>query len=113
MSVSKPRMARATQRVLNDVTASPLLPAMFPALALGGFWLGGEPVLALLAIGVPLVWLAVLIGRSGLPATRTDPVTGLRLKEGFAERLEALLADCRSTGRTTVCFMIEVDDAPN
>ncbi len=111
MSVSKPRMARATQRVLNDVTASPLLPAMFPALALGGFWLGGEPVLALLAIGVPLVWLAVLIGRAGRPAARTDPVTGLRLKEGFAERLEALLADCRSTGHTTVCFMIEVDDS--
>ncbi len=107
MPVTKPR---ATLRFLNDVTESPLLPAIFPALALGGYRLGGEPLLALLAIGVPLVWLAVMIGRArGRPAT-LDPVTGLELKAGFADRVEALLADCAASGRTTACFVIEVDE---
>lgn len=110
MSLTKPRMTRATLRLLNEVTESPLLPAMFPAMAMGGFWIGGEPVLALLAIGVPLLWLAVLISRAKVRPARVDPVTGLQLKEGFAERVETLLGDCAISGRTTICFMIEVDD---
>ncbi|WP_323763684.1 bifunctional diguanylate cyclase/phosphodiesterase [Marinovum sp.] len=112
MPDTNPRLPRAAQRVLHDLTVSPMLPALFPALALGGFWIGGEPLLAALAIGVPLLWLAVLIGRAKVRPARTDPVTGLHLREGFPDRVDALLTECRSSGRTTVCFMVEVDDGP-
>lgn len=112
MPVSISSMSRTPRRILRDLTASPFVPALFPVLALGGFWLGGELVLAVTAIGVPLVWLLILVSGAGRPSpAMRDEITGLELKEGFEARANAVLADCKASGRTTAFFMIEVDDS--
>ncbi|MGY3437916.1 putative bifunctional diguanylate cyclase/phosphodiesterase [Marinovum sp. KMM 9879] len=110
MPVTTLQLPRAPRRFVQDLTISALLPVLFPALALGGYWLGGEPMLAAFAIGVPLIWLSVMIGAAGASPATTDPITGLELREGFTDRTAAILNDCRASGRTSACFMIEVDD---
>ncbi|TNF19190.1 MAG: GGDEF domain-containing protein [Rhodobacteraceae bacterium] len=107
MPVTLPPLGRS----LRALTANPVIPALFPILALGGYWAGGEAVLAVLAIGAPLIWLAILGFGATQPGRATlDPVTGLELKEGFEARIEAVLEACRAEGRTSAIFMIEVDE---
>lgn len=99
-------------RGLRALTASPVLPALFPLIALAGYWAGGEGLLAALAVGVPILWLMmVAAGRTRAPRPLVDPVTGLELKEGFDARVQDLLDTCQAQGSTTALFMMEVDEA--
>jgi len=108
MSVSFPPLGRG----LRGLTANPIIPALFPILALVGYWAGGEPLLAVLALGAPLIWLVMLVlGATQPKRPALDPVTGLELKDGFEARVDAVLDTCCAEGRTSAVFMIEVDDA--
>lgn len=81
-----------------------------PALTLAAFWLGGERVLILTALGAPLIFAlsgAVKIG-SG-QALMPDPLEGLSLRGHIVSNLDAILANAPITGRTTACLVLQFD----
>ncbi len=83
--------------------------AFLPALALGAFWLGGEPLLLAVALGVPVVFaLAGGFdgGALGLDATSdTDLMTPMRA----AALADQMLHLARDRDLTTACLLIELD----
>lgn len=76
--------------------------AFLPALVLGGFWLGGEPVLLATALAVPLglAWLR----HSAPPGTLPDR------PDHFEQVLQETLDIARNCLRRTGCAIVEIDD---
>ena len=84
-----------------------------PAMTLAAFWLGGEPVLILTALGLPMVFAmagafrevpAPGYGLSGGPGT-----PGLRPQ--LLAVLDEKVRDAQESGRGTGCLVIQLDDA--
>lgn len=89
--------------------------ALFPALTLGAYWLGGETALLALAVTAPLV-LALLSSALRGGETPADPPdwaarSGLGLRQEVVEALDRALASAPLTGRSTACLVLRVDDA--
>lgn len=91
--------------------ASPAALALFPALVLGGFWLGGEEMLIMIALGFP-----VCLAFSGVLSPDTlaarqddddDPITGQR---GFEAALDRAARNAAQSSRRTGCILLELDD---
>ncbi|MEQ8256904.1 MAG: GGDEF domain-containing phosphodiesterase [Roseovarius confluentis] len=84
------------------VLSGPQALAFLPALVLGGFWLGGEPVLLAIALAVPLglAWL-----RHAAP-----PVAVTRHEGDFEHALQETLDAARNCLRRTGCAIVEIDD---
>ncbi len=82
-----------------------------PALTLAAFWLGGERVLILVALGSPLVF--AMAGAFRLNDTEAvdlpDALTGLSLRQQIVGTLDIILRDGPVSGRTTACFVIQFD----
>lgn len=98
-------------RSVSFVT-SPWLPAIFPALAFAGYLTLGEHALALLALGLPLVWLILLAFRSEDTSVNvSDPVTGFGRPENLKPYCDRALAQTVLSETTTICMMMQVDDA--
>lgn len=106
----KARIASGLGVILNGPQALALVPAM----ALGGFWLGGEGVLIALAIGLPLClnWLKRAgIGPAAPNAAAPDPGgTGDTGNDILSARLDGILAEARGHGRDCLCILVEIDD---
>lgn len=77
--------------------------ALLPLAALGAFWIGGLPALAVLAAVLPL---AVLANRR-----KSTPVAPGAMSDQVIARLETTLAEVRAKGGSTGCFVIQFDDA--
>jgi diguanylate cyclase (GGDEF) domain len=97
---------------LRDALTGPQTLAFLPALCLGAFWFGGESLLIACALLVPA--LATLLGMSDAtrhhrPITR-DGLTGLPLRRTVTDILDQILDARDTTGRTTACLVIEIDD---
>ena len=82
-----------------------------PALTLAAFWLGGEKVLILVALGAPLVFAI-----AGAFRLNDDQVTdlpealsGLALRQHIVGSLDTLLRDSPVSGRTTACLVMLFD----
>ena len=82
-----------------------------PALTLAAFWLGGEKVLILVALGAPLVF--AMAGAFRLNdadhAAMPETLTGLSLRQQMVGHLDIILRDGPVTGRTTACLVIQFD----
>lgn len=81
-----------------------------PAMTLAAFWLGGERVLILTALGAPLIFALTgsvksYTGPAGLP----DALDGLSLRGHIVGNLDTILADGPVTGRTTACLVVQFD----
>ena len=82
-----------------------------PALTLAAFWLGGEKVLILVALGAPLVFAITGAFRlnddqvTDLP----DALSGLALRHHIVSSLDTLLRDGPVSGRTTACLVLLFD----
>ncbi|MFN3209203.1 MAG: putative bifunctional diguanylate cyclase/phosphodiesterase [Roseovarius sp.] len=87
---------------LATLLTGPQALAFLPAVVLGGFWLGGEPVLLATALAVPL----------GLAWIRHAPQTRHRAQRAdyLEQVLDTTLAVARRCLRKTGCIIIEVDD---
>ena len=92
-----------------EIPAIPALLAILPALVLGGFWLGGEDMLIMIALGFPiclafsgLLWTA--LSRS-LPQDDQDVD-----EEGFDQALDAAVQGAVATSRRTGCILLELDE---
>lgn len=87
------------------------LPAVFPILAFAGYLAGGEVVLALVALGLPLVWLLVMArSRNKAHIQGADPVTGFGVRSHLETWCDGAVRTCAATGRTTACLMIAIDE---
>jgi diguanylate cyclase (GGDEF)-like protein len=86
--------------------------AFLPALTLGGYWYGGEGVLLFMALVFPGVFaLAGMFPKVHLSQVNArDAITGLRLQKSLLVAMDRTLSQEQSTGRTTACLIVEIDD---
>ncbi|MDE3028873.1 MAG: GGDEF domain-containing protein, partial [Paracoccaceae bacterium] len=85
--------------------------AFLPALTLAAFWLGGEQLLILTALGLPLVFLmlgAFHINPAGPRAVQAP--SGVIQRAGLVDQIDAILASNARDGRSTACLVIHLDD---
>lgn len=89
----------------------PELMVFVPAVTLAAFWLGGERVLILTALGAPLVFtIAGAFGFSaGSQALLPDALNGLALRTQIVDLLEKILRDAPITGMNTACVVVQFD----
>ena len=82
-----------------------------PALTLAAFWLGGEKVLILVALGAPLVFAIAGAFRlqDGEVSDLPDALSGLSLRQQIVGNLDSVLRDSPVTGRTTACLVLQFD----
>lgn len=100
------------RRRSGSFVSSPWLPAVFPALAFAGYLVFGELALALLALGLPLLWLMLLALRPEHGLMRgTDPVSGFGTHDHFKSFCEQSLAQTSVSDKATLCMMVQVDEA--
>ena len=82
-----------------------------PALTLAAFWLGGEKVLILVALGAPLVFAmagAFRVHDTDMAAL-PDALTGLSMRQQIVSTLDIILRDGPVSGHTTACLVILFD----
>ncbi|MCZ4352538.1 bifunctional diguanylate cyclase/phosphodiesterase [Roseovarius aestuarii] len=88
--------------------ASPATLALIPALVLGGFWLGGEDMLIMIALGFP-----VCLAFSGA-LTPSEPDIGddvqIDGRRGFEAALDHAARAAAQSSRRTGCILLELDD---
>jgi len=84
-----------------------------PAMTLAAFWIGGEPVLILTALGLPMVFAMAGAFRE-VPAAgfflSPEPGT-LALRQQLLSAMDEMVRLAQETGRGTGCLVIQVDDA--
>lgn len=91
----------------------PELMVFLPAVTLAAFWLGGERVLILVALGAPLIFATAGAFRfvdSSLPPL-PDGLDGLALRPQIISALDGVLRDTAISGKTTGCLVVQFDDA--
>lgn len=85
---------------------------LVPALSLGAYAAGGVWLLAIVALALPLCLATLRIAKAG-PGDRhgrTDPETGLPMRNAIVEALEANLAAGSDRIRRTSAFAIGIDE---
>jgi diguanylate cyclase (GGDEF)-like protein len=101
-----------TKKNVRSALVGPQLLAFLPALTLGGYWYGGEGVLLFMALVFPGVFaLAGMFPKVHLSQVNArDAITGLRLQKSLLVAMDRTLSQEQSTGRTTACLIVEIDD---
>lgn len=98
-------------RQLGALLRRPEVFVFLPALTLAAFWLGGERVLILTALGAPLLFaISGAVRQTDLPAGLPDVLQGLSLRGQIVTTLDATLSQSHLTGRTTACLVLQFDE---
>ncbi len=98
-------------RTIHELIFGPHLLALLPALTLAAFWTGGEAMMLLMALGLPVLYAAL----GGMPDLRRDLTeTGQQqndLTDGDALRSLAatVLNRARRNRCTTACVLVELE----
>ena len=96
----------------DEMVNNSWLPAIIPILAFAGYLLGGEVFLAFFALGLPMIWLLLIAGRTrDRHIAGADPVTGFGLTSHFEKWCAQAVASSEATGNGTACVIVEIDDA--
>ncbi len=84
-----------------------------PAVTLAAFWFGGETILILVALGIPLLFILAGAFRFGEVHSRSssDFSGSLTLRPHILGALDRRLVDESLTGGTTSCLVLQFDDA--
>jgi diguanylate cyclase len=109
------RIGGRTAERVNWVLAQfrrPELMVFLPALTLTAFWIGGEEVLILTALGTPLLFALAGAFRFEEPEEQVLPpgLQGLSLRAQVTQSMDALLQDAPINGRQTGCLVVQFDD---
>ena len=105
-----PALSLATVVRLARALMRPQLAAFLPAILLAGYWYGGEGVLILFCVLVPLLLLMVgLFDRQAI-VLETDPLTGLGTRGRLIAATDRAFADA-SAETNAVVLALEIDDA--
>jgi diguanylate cyclase len=95
----------------RGVLRRPEIMAFLPAITLAAFWLGGEEVLILTALGLPLIFAFVGAFRFHDPAADfADGVPGLSSTVQLHRALSQAIAQTVSVGETTGALVFTLDD---
>lgn len=91
----------------------PELMVFLPAVTLAAFWLGGEEVLILTALGAPMVFAMAGAFRFADLSTAGSPAGagGVLLRNHIVSMLDQMMRDAPATGRTTACLVLQFDEA--
>ena len=92
----------------------PELMVFVPAVTLAAFWMGGERMLILTALGAPMLFaIAGAFRFTGAGAGPVpDALTGLALRPQIVTLLDNILHNGPVSGLTTACLVVQFDDAP-
>lgn len=80
-----------------------------PAITLAGFWLGGEQVLILLALGLPLAFAVTGPSMTATALTPGEDDDHSSITRAIAA-MDRVLASMQDTGRNTACLVVQFDD---
>lgn len=91
----------------------PELMVFVPAVTLAAFWLGGERMLILTALGAPLLFALGGAFRfsSGNGGAVVDALTGLAVRPQIVSMMDDILRDAPASGMSTACVVVQFDDA--
>ncbi|MGL6209604.1 MAG: putative bifunctional diguanylate cyclase/phosphodiesterase [Paracoccaceae bacterium] len=91
----------------------PELMVVLPAMTLAAFWLGGEEVLILVALGTPLIFAIAGAFRFPEPSVSATAAlsNGLALRPQVIAMTDTILRDAPVTGKTTACFVVQFDES--
>ncbi|QCO55243.1 GGDEF domain-containing protein [Pseudorhodobacter turbinis] len=108
-AVSRPGFAARIKPWLRR----PELLVFLPAISLLAYWVGGESIMMMTALGLPLIFLfaGVLRGTNTFSVTDIDPPGSIAHRPQITKFLDHALQEADTTGRTTACFVIQFDDA--
>jgi len=98
---------RRVIRTLRRSVLRPQLLAFLPAIVLGGVWFGGQGVLLVVAMTVPL--LLVLGGLADRAPVEVDGLTGLLTGEALAEEVDAALLEAKTDAESAIVIALEID----
>ncbi len=89
--------------------------ALFPALMLAGYWLGGEIALLYLAFVVPamLALAGFLSGAGPIWRAEQHAVIGLGLRKAAIRRLDTSLQGAADTGKSCAAIVLQIDQFPS
>ena len=100
-------MVQRMMRLLAWVRRPEFL-VFLPAITLAGFWMGGERVLLLLALGLPLLF--AVTGPAALTAAAGGHVDEPSSVGRAIAALDAILPGLAEAGRSTACIVVQFDD---
>lgn len=104
-------MLRHLRKHLGGLLSGPAALALFPALVLGGFWLGGEEMLIMIALGFPVcLAFSGLLTPGGRDAGRREDDDLITDVHGFEKVLDRALRSAGQSSRRTGCILLELDD---
>jgi diguanylate cyclase len=109
MSLRRPDAPKAIVFGMGNLLRRPEWMVFLPAITLAAFWLGGEAVLILTAIGMPLVFAAA--GAFYPHQGGIQTASGLSLHIHILERLDEILREAPYTGCMTACLVVQFDGA--
>ena len=99
---------------LRGLLNGPMVLAFAPGLFFLGYLLGGETALYVMAVGLPAL-VATVGGFDQMPTEpkhARDSITGLMMRDQLEQALDAGMRENGQSGRTTACFLLEIDDFP-
>jgi predicted signal transduction protein with EAL and GGDEF domain len=110
---SKPKSGIVALSTLGAWLRRPELLVFLPAVTLAAFWLGGESVMILTALGLPMLFAiaGAFRNQDTVYAPLPDGLSGLALRPQIVSAMDAILRDAAITGKTTGCLVIQFDDA--
>jgi diguanylate cyclase (GGDEF)-like protein len=91
----------------------PELLVFLPAVSLLAYWVGGEVIMMMTALGLPLIFALAGAFRGTQPVLQhlPDALAGLALRQHIIRFMDMILQEVGVTGRSTACFVIQFDDA--
>ncbi len=110
MSATPPSRVMKLRLRLRKSLVGPHVLAFLPAFALAGFWIGGERLLLLVALSVPVLFS--FVGGFDLPSS-VEAVLGrmpnLTDAHGAASMADHALVQARGASLATACLLVEID----
>jgi diguanylate cyclase (GGDEF)-like protein len=100
---------RALARLVRRAFLRPQMIAFLPALLLAGVWFGGQGVLLIVALTLPLV--LALVGLFERRAPERDAATGLVTQDVFVEEIDRALGAERTGPGALIVVALEIDEA--
>jgi diguanylate cyclase len=103
----------AAMAALGRMLKRPELLVFMPAITLAAFWLGGESVMIMTALGLPMLFAMAGAFRAEEPLypPLPDGLQGLALRPQVIGIMDRILTEAAVTGQTTGCIVIQFDEA--
>ncbi|MCQ0091112.1 bifunctional diguanylate cyclase/phosphodiesterase [Roseovarius sp. M141] len=109
MSLPFRPLLTALRASLREMQTGPAILAFLPALVLCGFWLGGEDMLIMIALGFPICLAFSGVFWPTLFSPRRSPASEPG-EEGFDQAINAAVRNAVETSRRTGCILLELDE---